>query len=149
MGVASPGRDAFSLAAGNERPQLRVSRSECPTGAQSKGNEMRERLADGIRRVRFQQSIETRPCTHLASGAHASPQQGTCAFCDASGVKPVKLRSCLTCGSVGCCDSSPGRHARAHFEATGHPLIRSIELGESWAWCYPDQAYLPSSEVWA
>jgi uncharacterized UBP type Zn finger protein len=54
---------------------------------------------------------------------------------------------CLTCGEVGCCDSSRGRHARGHFGATGHPMIRSIELGEDWAWCYLDLAYL-SSEEW-
>jgi CPA1 family monovalent cation:H+ antiporter len=49
---------------------------------------------------------------------------------------------CLVCGHVGCCDSSPGRHARLHFEETGHPLIRSAEPGESWRWCYPDEIYL-------
>lgn len=105
---------------------------------------MRERLADAIRRVRFQHSIDARPCTHAAAAGHVSPQSGTCASCAAHGIKPVKLRSCLTCGSVGCCDSSPERHARAHFEATGHPVIRSIEPGESWAWCYPDRVYLSS-----
>lgn len=46
--------------------------------------------------------------------------------------------------TIGCCDSSPERHARAHFVATGHPVIRSIEPGESWSWCYPDSAYLGS-----
>ena len=46
---------------------------------------------------------------------------------------------CLTCGHVGCCDSSRGRHATAHFEATGHPLMRSVEPGETWTWCYVDE----------
>uniref|UniRef100_UPI003D8CEBCA UBP-type zinc finger domain-containing protein n=1 Tax=Gordonia sp. B7-2 TaxID=3420932 RepID=UPI003D8CEBCA len=46
------------------------------------------------------------------------------------------LRMCLTCGHVGCCDSSPRRHATGHFEATGHPVMRSAEPGEAWRWCY-------------
>jgi len=45
---------------------------------------------------------------------------------------------CLTCGHVGCCDSSPRRHATGHFQATGHPVMRSIEPGERWRWCYVD-----------
>jgi len=50
----------------------------------------------------------------------------------------VHLRMCLTCGHVGCCDSSPNRHATKHYMAINHPLIRSIEPGESWMWCYVD-----------
>ena len=46
---------------------------------------------------------------------------------------------CLACGKVGCCDSSPNRHATAHFHETAHPLIRSAEPGEAWAWCYADE----------
>jgi uncharacterized UBP type Zn finger protein len=46
------------------------------------------------------------------------------------------LRMCLTCGHVGCCDSSPRRHATAHFQQTGHPVMRSAEPGEVWRWCY-------------
>lgn len=49
------------------------------------------------------------------------------------------LRICLTCGHVGCCDSSPRRHAAAHFEETGHPVMRSVEPGEVWRWCYVHQ----------
>jgi hypothetical protein len=45
----------------------------------------------------------------------------------------------MTCGHVGCCDASPGHHATAHFEACGHPVIKSYEPGEDWAWCYPDE----------
>ena len=54
---------------------------------------------------------------------------------------------CLTCGHVGCCDSSRGRHATAHFEATGHPLMRSVEPGETWAWCYVDRQGFETAEV--
>jgi uncharacterized UBP type Zn finger protein len=59
----------------------------------------------------------------------------------------LHLRICLECGRVGCCDSSPGRHATAHFSATGHPIIRSIEPGEEWAWCYIDHIGLLVPEV--
>jgi CPA1 family monovalent cation:H+ antiporter len=46
---------------------------------------------------------------------------------------------CLVCGEVACCDSSVGRHASRHFEATGHPVMRSVERGEAWRWCYVDE----------
>jgi uncharacterized UBP type Zn finger protein len=62
-----------------------------------------------------------------------------CQECLAAGGRWVHLRLCTTCGHVGCCDSSPGHHATAHFEVTGHPVIRSYEPGEDWAWCYPDE----------
>ena len=51
----------------------------------------------------------------------------------------VYLRTCLECGHVGCCDSSPARHATAHARATGHPVIQSAEAGETWRWCYTDE----------
>jgi CPA1 family monovalent cation:H+ antiporter len=50
----------------------------------------------------------------------------------------VHLRMCLTCGHVGCCDSSPNRHADAHYAKIEHPVMRSIELGEAWRWCFVD-----------
>ena len=65
---------------------------------------------------------------------------GVCQECTAQGVSTwVALRMCLTCGHVGCCDSSPDRHAEQHFDETGHPVMRSVELGEAWRWCYVDQ----------
>jgi uncharacterized UBP type Zn finger protein len=51
----------------------------------------------------------------------------------------VHLRLCLSCGHVGCCDSSPGLHATAHFKGTSHPIIQSFEPGEDWRWCYADE----------
>jgi uncharacterized UBP type Zn finger protein len=62
-----------------------------------------------------------------------------CEDCLREGSKWVHLRLCLTCGHVGCCDNSPERHATRHYETTDHPLIRSIEPGETWSWCYPDE----------
>jgi len=51
----------------------------------------------------------------------------------------VHLRMCMTCGKIGCCDSSPNKHATAHGRESGHPIIRSAEPGEDWNWCYVDE----------
>jgi monovalent cation/hydrogen antiporter len=59
-----------------------------------------------------------------------------CTTCLAEGTRWVHLRQCLVCGRVGCCDSSPGRHASAHFRETGHPVMQSAEPGERWRWCF-------------
>ena len=64
---------------------------------------------------------------------------GACQECVEEGRDTwVALRMCLTCGHVGCCDSSPHRHAEQHFRTSGHPVMRSVELGEAWSWCYLD-----------
>jgi len=62
-----------------------------------------------------------------------------CVECLATGGRWVHLRRCATCGHVGCCDSSPGRHATAHFGGLGHPIVQSFEPGEDWYWCYLDE----------
>src|SRR5690349_842459 len=61
---------------------------------------------------------------------------GVCEDCMKEGTPWVHLRECLTCGHVGCCDSSPRRHATKHFHQTQHPVMRSVEPGERWTWCY-------------
>lgn len=81
-------------------------------------------------------------CEHLAALADADepePLTSGCQECAEIG-RPewAHLRMCLDCGHVGCCDSSPGRHATAHFHESGHPVMRSIEPGERWQWCYVD-----------
>jgi len=78
-------------------------------------------------------------CEHLteAEDPEARTPEG-CEECLAAGGRWVHLRRCLSCGHVGCCDSSPGKHATAHFRATGHPVVRSYEPGETWRWCYAD-----------
>jgi uncharacterized UBP type Zn finger protein len=62
-----------------------------------------------------------------------------CSECLRSGGTWVHLRLCLTCGEVGCCDSSPGRHASKHAAQAGHPIVRTLEPGEDWSWCYLDE----------
>lgn len=81
---------------------------------------------------------EGTPCTHLDRLRPVHPQTRGCEECLRTGGRWVHLRVCATCGHVGCCDSSPGRHARAHFHETGHPIMRSLEPGETWAWCFED-----------
>jgi uncharacterized UBP type Zn finger protein len=98
------------------------------------------RLADESRRFAFQGSLERRSCRHLG-GEGVATKLHACAACESAGLHWVHLRTCLTCGTVACCDSSIGRHARRHFDTTGHPAIRSAEPGERWAWCYVDLAY--------
>lgn len=82
-------------------------------------------------------------CTHLDPGAVVTPSSEGCEDCLASGGRWVHLRLCMTCGHVGCCDSSPNRHATAHFHAEpDHAVIRSYEPGEDWWWCYVDEVAL-------
>jgi uncharacterized UBP type Zn finger protein len=71
-----------------------------------------------------------------------------CTACRAEGSDGWKaLRMCHTCGEIGCSDDSPGRHARRHFEETGHPLMRTVERGEAWSWCYVDEAEFQVAQV--
>jgi len=77
-------------------------------------------------------------CTHIGQIRPVAPGSPGCEECLRSGQKWVHLRLCLACGHVGCCDSSIGKHATKHFHRTKHPLMRSLEAGESWAWCYVD-----------
>lgn len=79
-----------------------------------------------------------RECTHLDQIKFRTTETHVCEECVKVGDTWVHLRLCLTCGHVGCCDSSKNRHATKHFRAVKHPLVRSIEPGESWIWCYAD-----------
>jgi uncharacterized UBP type Zn finger protein len=79
-------------------------------------------------------------CSHVAQAdVAARPSSEGCEDCLAIGARWVHLRMCRDCGHVGCCDSSPNKHASAHFEATTHPLMSSYEKGEDWWWCFVDQ----------
>lgn len=78
------------------------------------------------------------PCEHFAGLVPVEPTGVDCAQCVALGDSWVHLRACLACGTVGCCDASKNRHARRHWEQEGHPVIRSLEPGESWKYCFAD-----------
>jgi uncharacterized UBP type Zn finger protein len=81
----------------------------------------------------------TDPHLSLVRPVEPRTPQG-CEECLAEGSPWVRLRMCLTCGHVGCCDSSPNRHARRHAAETEHPIVRSFEQGEDWRWCFVDEA---------
>jgi uncharacterized UBP type Zn finger protein len=78
-------------------------------------------------------------CTHLDQIKIRKANTHVCEECVKMGDRWVHLRLCLSCGHVGCCDSSKNKHATKHFRSVKHPLIRSIEPGESWMWCYVDE----------
>ena len=78
-------------------------------------------------------------CTHFDELEPVKRSGNGCVECLATGGHWVHLRECLVCGHVGCCDSSPGKHATKHFHQTKHAVMRSIEPGERWAWCYVDE----------
>jgi uncharacterized UBP type Zn finger protein len=81
-------------------------------------------------------------CHHLKESPLAKPRAEGCEECLKMGDDWVHLRVCLECGHVGCCDSSKNKHATKHFHATKHPIMRSIEPGETWGWCYIDEVQL-------
>ncbi len=85
-------------------------------------------------------------CRHLDSVHTDRPRTMGCEECLKTGDTWVHLRLCRTCGHVGCCDSSKNQHATKHFGATQHPIITSIEPGESWSWCYVDQVAMDLDE---
>ena len=80
-------------------------------------------------------------CTHLNQIHNVKPSAHGCEDCLKIGDTWVHLRLCLTCGHVGC-DSSKNKHATKHFHATHHPLVRSLEPGEDWKWCYVDEVIM-------
>jgi uncharacterized UBP type Zn finger protein len=77
-------------------------------------------------------------CSHIAHPNVTETDVRVCPECVSQGSRWVHLRLCLECGHVGCCDSSPNRHATKHHRSTSHPVVRSIEPGEGWAYCYVD-----------
>jgi len=81
-------------------------------------------------------------CGHLGQVREVYPSAAGCEDCLRTGDRWVHLRACMTCGHVGCCDSSPNRHATKHYESTSHPIMRSMERGESWGWCFVDRLQL-------
>ncbi len=83
-------------------------------------------------------------CTHLNQVGEVTPSADGCEDCLRIGGKWMHLRLCVVCGHVGCCDTSPNKHATKHFRQTGHPLIKSFERGEDWGWCYVDEVFFES-----
>jgi uncharacterized UBP type Zn finger protein len=78
-------------------------------------------------------------CEHLETTDNAPPNTNGCEECLRTGDEWVHLRRCIHCGHVGCCDSSPNRHATKHYRTTRHPVVQSFEPGERWRWCFVDE----------
>ena len=77
-------------------------------------------------------------CFHVDHIRAVKPSASGCEDCLSTGDTWIHLRMCMECGHVGCCDASKNKHATAHFRATNHPIVRSIEPGEEWGWCHID-----------
>jgi uncharacterized UBP type Zn finger protein len=88
-------------------------------------------------------------CTHLDHVLVTELPESVdgCEDCLRTGDAWLHLRICLECGHVGCCDDSPNRHASAHSDSSGHPIIRSIEPREDWSWCFADELMMRILEV--
>jgi CPA2 family monovalent cation:H+ antiporter-2 len=84
----------------------------------------------------------SRRCSHTADAREVTSRTHGCETCLELDWDWVHLRICLTCGYVGCCDSSRGRHATKHYHAEGHPLVKSLEPEDAWVWCYDDRTFL-------
>jgi predicted ester cyclase len=97
-------------------------------------------IDDFVMRVIFTAQVADKPCSHLGDVTIVRTDAVTCDDCAPDEIWPA-LRLCLMCGHVGCCDTSTNKHAKMHWEQTGHPLIRSIRMAEGWIWCYEDNAF--------
>lgn len=119
----------------NDCRPLGRSGSKCCSAITAPGNASEHGAAHGLT---IHGMAET--CAHLDTVRDVVPSADGCEDCLAIGSRWVHLRLCMACGHVGCCDSSPHRHATAHWRAhPDHPLIRSFEPGENWWWCYQDE----------
>jgi CPA2 family monovalent cation:H+ antiporter-2 len=99
-------------------------------------------VIDTEQTIHYTPSVGPETCRHLDRIHPVRPSARGCEDCIRTGDTWVHLRLCLTCGHVGCCDSSKNRHARAHWHAVGHPIIRSAQPGETWGWCFEDEVDL-------
>lgn len=86
--------------------------------------------------------VMSKNCSHLDTIRKVKPSARGCEECLKTGSPWVHLRICRTCGHVGCCNSSPNRHATAHFHETHHPIIEGYDPPEGWGWCYRDEVFI-------
>jgi CPA2 family monovalent cation:H+ antiporter-2 len=107
-----------------------------------KESQNRGKYTDTENPIKFVPQADEKICSHLQQIRTVFPSADGCEDCLRTGDTWVHLRVCLSCGHTGCCDSSKNKHATAHFKECEHPLIKSLERGEDWAWCYADETYL-------
>jgi CPA2 family monovalent cation:H+ antiporter-2 len=153
--ILSGSTDAFVRNAALFRPAREVDRkineNETDSAAkislpnEIKSNEVKSnenKKIDTEKAVEFVPQVDESVCRHLKQVRSVYPSADGCEDCLRIGDSWVHLRVCLSCGHVGCCDSSKNKHATGHFEECAHPIIKSLESGENWAWCYSDETYL-------
>jgi uncharacterized UBP type Zn finger protein len=99
-------------------------------------------VLDAIRRVKAGELKRPTNCVHVDQIQEVEPSAVGCEDCLKMGASWVHLRVCLTCGYVGCCNSSPNKHASRHSREAGHPVVMSMESGEEWMWCYEDEDFI-------
>jgi uncharacterized UBP type Zn finger protein len=102
-------------------------------------------LAISFARAMRLEGVTVQSCKHLDQIKQVTPHTKGCEECLKMGDSWVHLRLCLECGHVGCCDSSKNKHATKHFHRTKHPVMKSLEPGETWGWCYVDDVELDFS----
>jgi predicted ester cyclase len=100
-------------------------------------------IPEFIMQVIFTGQASLKACSHLEQIQVTEPTTDVCEACVALGDEWPALRMCLTCGYVGCCDTSIHKHMKQHYEETGHSLFRSIRMDEGWLWCYEHNAFFP------
>ncbi|MBL8184173.1 MAG: cation:proton antiporter, partial [Blastocatellia bacterium] len=106
------------------------------------GDPSGEPAIDTEKEYLYQSKADESVCGHLDQIRPVFPSAAGCEECLADGDDWVHLRMCLTCGHVGCCDTSKNKHATAHFREAGHQLMTSMEPGEDWGWCFVDEEYI-------
>lgn len=104
-------------------------------------------IPDNVLQLVFNGQAAEKPCSHFDMIKVTEPTTDKCEQCVASGDIWPALRMCLTCGFVGCCDTSTNKHMKQHSEATGHVIFRSIRMQESWFYCYADNAFFPGRRL--
>ena len=97
---------------------------------------------DTERVITLRPRVDAAVCSHLGQVRPVLPSARGCEDCLRTGDTWVHLRICMMCGHVGCCDSSKNKHASGHYAGVSHPIMKSLEPGEDWAWCYPDETYV-------
>lgn len=130
----------IKVAAGEQVPEKAMAKAVgfASTSVASSANP----TIDTEREVTYVPSVDASVCSHLDQIRPVYPSAAGCEDCIRLGEEWVHLRMCLTCGHTGCCDTSKNKHATAHFHATNHPLMKSMEPNDNWAWCFVDEDYI-------
>ncbi len=146
--VLSGSTDAFAKNAALFRPTKSAKDSQSAEIAVKPADYFAVPNSNGNAQIDTEKAIDFKPqvdetiCKHLEQIGKVFPSAAGCEECLQIGDSWVHLRICLTCGHIGCCDDSKNKHATAHFHETTHPIIKSMERGEDWVWCFQDETYL-------